>query len=119
MIAARVGGHRPDMGLPYFARPVAGSPRFVGGFIFLEIGASIVCAGAVIRGNVAGDQGGSFYARKAKLVQSSCDIVANESPRGATISLSSVKSATFENHTITGNLVSSSGVLDVLSSAVL
>ncbi|CAN0326515.1 unnamed protein product, partial [Laminaria digitata] len=51
---------------------------FFGGFVFLELGVSIHCAGATIRGNVAGEQGGGFYARDTMFVNSSCDLIANE-----------------------------------------
>ena len=106
------------LGYPAFATPAAISSRFFGGFVFLEIGASIHCERATITGNSAGEQGGGFYVREAT-VNSGCDLIANESPRGAAIYLSKVKSARFENHYITDNLASSGSVFDVASSPVI
>ena len=103
---------------PSFATTVAISSRFFGGFVFLEIEASIHCEGATITRNSADEQGGAFYVREGT-VSSSCDLIANESPQGAAIYLAKVNNATFENHDITGNLASSGSVLDVASSPVI
>ena len=103
---------------PSFATTVAISSRFFGGFVFLEIEASIHCEGATITRNSADEQGGAFYVREGT-VSSSCDLIANESPQGAAIYLSKVKSARFETHYITDNLASSGSVFDVAWSPVI
>ena len=119
MLAARLGVRNTDMWLPCFATPATLSPRFFGGFVFLEIKASINCEGALARGNFAGEQGGGFYVREATLVNSSCDLIANESPQGGAMYLTGVKSATFRNHIIAGNLASSGSVVGVALSPVV
>ena len=87
--------------------------------MFVEVEASITCHGATIRGNFAGDQGGGIYGRQATWVNSSCDLVGNESPQGAAIYLTNVRSATFENHTVIDNLASGGSVVYVVSSSVV
>ena len=86
--------------------------------MFVEVEASITCHGATIRGNFAGDQGGGIYGRQATWVNSSCDLVGNESPQGAAIYLTNVRSATFENHTVIDNLASGGSVVYVAASSV-
>lgn len=86
--------------------------------MFLEEEASITCEGATITGNYAGEQGGGIYARQAEWVNSSCDFIANESPQGAAIYLTNVKSAMFENHAVANNVASGGSVVYVTESAV-
>ncbi|CAM9812841.1 unnamed protein product, partial [Ascophyllum nodosum] len=84
--------------------------QFHGGFVFLEEGASISCERATIVENHAGDQGGGVYARDARWVNSSCNLIANEAPQGAAAYLTYVKEpARFENLSITDNVASSGG----------
>lgn len=79
--------------------------RFYGGFVFLEEQASLSCEGAVVLGNSAGDQGGGIYARDAKWVNSTCDLIGNRAPVGAAAYLThTVQAANFENHSITDSL---------------
>ena len=100
-------------------RPPGMSPRFYGGFAFLEIESSISCEGANVTGNYAGDQGGGIYAREATWVNSSCNLISNEAPQGAAIYLTNVKSATFEEHHVTDNLASGGSVVYVAASTVV
>lgn len=93
--------------------------RFYGGFAFLEEEASLNCKGATIRENVAGDQGGGIYAREATSINSSCNLVANESPQGAALYLTHVESATFENHEVTRNMASGGSVVYLAASSVV
>lgn len=93
--------------------------RNYGGFVLVEGEASLTCAGALIRGNYAGEQGGGMYAQDATSVHSSCDLVANESPQGAAMYLTGVKSATFENHDVNNNLVLDGSVVFVSASPVV
>eukprot|EP00903_Cladosiphon_okamuranus_P012169 g11416.t1 len=79
--------------------------KFYGGFIFLEELASLSCEGATISGHYAGDQGGAVYGRDATCVNSSCDLVRNGAPQGASVYLThTVGAANFENHEVTDNL---------------
>lgn len=103
---------------PCCASPVTPLARFYGGFVFVEEEASIKCKGATITGNIAGEQGGGIYARGAGRVRSSCDLIANESPQGAAIYLTNVKSATFKNHTVADNVASGGSVVYVTESFV-
>ena len=102
-------------------RPTSHFPRsrFYGGFAFLEEEASLNCKGAIIRENVAGDQGGGIYAREAVSINSSCDLIANESPQGAALYLTHVESAAFDNHSVTGNLASGGSVVYLAASSVV
>ncbi|CAM9956616.1 unnamed protein product, partial [Laminaria digitata] len=93
--------------------------KFYGGFIFLEEEASLNCKGAVMSGNYAGDQGGGIYAREATWVNSSCDLIANESPQGAAIYLTNVFGANLENHDVAANLASGGSVVYVAASSVV
>lgn len=93
--------------------------RFYGGFAFLEAQANITCEGIAIKGHYAGEQGGGIYAREATLVKSSCDLVENESPQGAALYLTNVRSATFDNHTIKDNLASGGSVVYVTTSVAI
>lgn len=92
--------------------------RFYGGFIFLEEEASLTCQDANIRNNYAGDQGGGIYARNSKWVNSTCDLVANESPQGAAAYLTYVRNATFENLDVIDNVASGGSVVYVAYSSV-
>ena len=51
-------------------------------------------------------------------MNSSCDLIANESPQGAAIYLTNVFSATFENHDVASNLASGGSVVYVAASSV-
>ena len=93
--------------------------RFYGGFAFVENGARLKCDGANVRGNHAGDQGGGIYARQATWVNSSCDLIENDSPQGAAIYLTNVLSATFEDHNVTRNLASGGSVVYLAVSSVV
>ena len=94
--------------------------RFYGGFIFIEEEASISCEGASIIGNIAEDQGGGIYARDATWVNSTCDLVENESPQGAAAYLTHVKqTALFEDISITDNVASGGSVFYVAESSVV
>ena len=78
------------------------------------------CSGATLRENYAGDQGGAIYARDAESVNSSCDLVGNESPQGAGAYLTHVsKGATFENVSVANNVASGGSVLFVAQSSVI
>lgn len=96
--------------------PTPRSHRFYGGFAFLEAEANITCEGVTIKHHHAGEQGGGIYAREATLVKSSCDLVDNESPQGAALYMTNVKSATFENLEITDNLASGGSVVYMTAS---
>eukprot|EP00752_Nemacystus_decipiens_P006743 g6060.t1 len=79
--------------------------EFFGGFVFLEEMASLSCEGATVEDNVAGDQGGAIYAREAKWVSSSCDLIGNVAPMGAAAYLTKIRqNVTFTTHSITHNL---------------
>ena len=93
--------------------------RYYGGFIFVEKEASFSCERSTIRGNFAGDQGGGIYAREATWVNSSCDVIKNESPQGAAIYLTNVNSAKFENHSVTNNLAAGGSVVFVAATPVI
>ena len=95
------------------------SPRFYGGFVFVEEEATLTCKGATITGNHAGDQGGGIFARQATWLNSSCDLIANEAPHGAAIYMTKVKSATFDNLNVIDNLASGGSVVYVAASAVV
>ena len=69
--------------------------------------------------NYAGDQGGGIYAREATWVNSSCDLIANESPQGAAIYLTNVRGANFENLDVAANLASGGSVVYVAASSVV
>lgn len=86
-------------GLPCYASHVTLLARFYGGFMLLGGEASITCEGDTKTGNYAGEQGGGVYAQQAEWVDSSCDLIANESPKGAAIYLTNMKSAMFEDYT--------------------
>ena len=93
--------------------------RFYGGFIFVEDQATFTCERATATGNYAGDQGGGIYAREATWVNSSCDLIENESPQGAAIYLTNVNSATFEDHNVIDNRASGGSVVYVAASTVV
>ena len=93
--------------------------KFYGGFIFLEEKASLNCKGANISNNYAGDQGGGIYGREAKWVNSSCNLIANESPQGAAIYLTNVRGANLENHDVDANLASGGSVVYVAASSIV
>ena len=79
--------------------------RLFGGFVFLEEMASLSCEGATVVDNIAGDQGGAIYARQARWVNSSCDLIGNVAPVGAAAYLTkTVEAVNFENHSITHSL---------------
>ena len=101
-----------------YCRP-SPSTRNYGGFVLVEGEARFTCAGATIKGNSAGDQGGGIYAQDATSVSSSCNLIANESPQGAGIYLTGVKSATFENHDVQNNLALGGSVVYVSASHVV
>ena len=102
-----------------FARHAFVFGSFSGGFIYIHEEGSIVCEGTTIEDNFAGDQGGGIYARQATWVNSSCDLVSNESPQAAAIYLTNVNSATFENHYVLDNLASAGSVVYVAASTVV
>ena len=52
-------------------------------------------------------------------MNSSCDLISNESPQAAAIYLTNVDSATFENHYVTDNLASGGSVVYVAGSSVV
>ena len=85
--------------------------RFYGGFVYLSWGVSFTCEGGSITYNFAGDQGGGIYARGAEWMNSSCNLIGNQSPQGAALYLTGVESATLEDHTVTNNLALSGSVL--------
>ena len=83
---------------------------YYGGFVFFEERASLSCEGATIVENHAGDQGGGIYARDPTWVNSSCNLISNESPQGAAAYRTNAKNpARFENLSITDNVASSGG----------
>ena len=86
--------------------------------MFLNEGASLKCENANVSYNYAGDQGGGVYARRSTWVNSSCDLMANQSPQGSAVYLTGVESAILENHTITDNLTFGSSVYMVTSSVI-
>eukprot|EP00903_Cladosiphon_okamuranus_P012166 g11413.t1 len=93
--------------------------KFYGGFIFLEELASLSCEGATISGHYAGDQGGAVYGRDATWVNSSCDLVRNGAPQGASVYLThTVGAANFENHEVIDNVASGGSVVYATESSV-
>ena len=86
--------------------------------MFVEVQASVLCEGATITGNYAGDQGGGIYAREATWVNSSCDVNSNLAPQGAAIYLTNVKSALFENHDVVNNVASGGSVVYMAGSSI-
>lgn len=94
-------------------------PRFFGGFAFVHEGASLTCSEVTIRENLAGDQGGAFYGRASSWVNSSCDLIGNESPQGAALYLTGAKGVTLNNHSVTENLAYSGSVLYLTDSSVV
>ena len=86
--------------------------------MFLEEEASLRCHNATISYNYAGDQGGGVYARRSTWVNSSCDLMANESPQGAALYLTGVENAILENHNVTDDIASGNVVCIVRSSVI-
>ena len=52
-------------------------------------------------------------------MNSSCDLIANESPQGSAIFLLNVNNATFENHNVTDHPASSASAVSVAASSVI
>lgn len=87
--------------------------------MFLQEDASLKCKNATIRHNYAGDQGGGIYARSSTWVNSSCDLISNQSPQGAALYLTHAKSVNFESLLITDGAAFSGSVVFVTTSSVI
>ena len=111
--------HRVHTWSLHLPSPTTPFLRYYGGFLFLEGGASLSCKGAAIIDNDASDQGGGIYAREATWLNSSCDLIGNQSPQGAALYLTNVEHCTLENHTVKDNVAFSGSVLYMTESYVV
>lgn len=94
-------------------------PRLFGGFLHLTNGASLSCEGVTVENNYAGSQGGGIYARSSPWVNSTCDLIGNQSPQGAALYLSRVDSVMLKDHSVSDNLAFSGSVVFAVDTSVV
>lgn len=122
--AEEYGGAISAWGLSTVVRVTGGTfasntAKFNGGFVYLDGVGSFMCEGASAFDNSAGDQGGGIYAQGTTWVNSSCDLIANQALQGSAIYLTSVKSVTLHNLTLTTYLALGGGMLYMTESSVV
>lgn len=87
--------------------------------MFLEEEASLLCEGALVERNNAGEQGGGIYARDATSLDVSCDVVGNKSPQGPGVFLTHVTTqAVFRDMTLDSNEARGGSTMYVVKSPV-